>query len=240
MDCDAFQQALPELLYGELPADERPAAEAHAQSCPECGALLEDLRPVPGSLKPLQPSPLLNAKIRLAGRDLLLERPDLRVGGLLHRWALVLLVGLIAAVSFTIGVYVRETPDEAAPPETLPIPDRPLVDEDPPEPAGPSRPAPPRAPQAWQRVLFDAAREAMDGGDAERALQFFTRADAVCADGPLAGEARLGRAEALVGLDRPGEAREALRALRADVLGGVLPPDPTLLQRVQELEERIH
>jgi Putative zinc-finger len=46
LDCDGFAAALADYLEGDAPDAVRAAVEAHAEQCPACGALLEDLRTI--------------------------------------------------------------------------------------------------------------------------------------------------------------------------------------------------
>jgi len=50
MSCQTFREKLIDLVYDELPADERPAVEQHLAGCPGCRAELEALRFARGAL----------------------------------------------------------------------------------------------------------------------------------------------------------------------------------------------
>ncbi len=248
MSCAELHEDLPDLLYGALEPERRAAAEAHLAGCAACAGLLRELEAVREGLPAPPPPPLLTARVKLAARDALLEArgpapssaapaPD--------RWLLLLALGLAAClgvVGFGLGVGWERT--RAAPPggdATLPVPAAP-GDADAPtpawvEPEPPRRaPTPPRAPEAWQRVLFDAATGRLARGDAAGARSFFERARAVAPDGPLGAAAQVGEAEALLALGEVAAARALLEAARRDLLAGVATGGPGLLQRIAELD----
>lgn len=247
MDCSGFQAELPDLIYGELDPEVRPAVEAHLSSCSECAGLTDELRQVKGSLPRVDLPPRLGARIQVAARDVLLEeRPPAPLrGGPLHLTAAAVLGLTLVIVGFGLGVAWERTDEEASSSGLLlPAPDRPPSTPDPGPGDPPERPDPgqataPRAPEAWQKVLFDAARSHLDNGDATRAREFYRRAEAVNPQGPLAIPSRLGAAEAALLLGRREDARALLRSVRASLAAGeVARPEP-VLERVQALEQEL-
>lgn len=245
MDCEAFQEELPDLVYGELPPERQAAAAAHAAECAACADLLAEVRAVreavPAPLPPVQ----LGARLKLLARDHLLEReaplPPDRRGGPLHL-ALVAVLGMVL-VGFGLGVaYERQRgPSAATPRPTIPFLEPPAGPEDlprdPPRPSGSA--IPPRAGPAWQRVLYDAALERQASERLAEAEQYFRRAAAVAPRGPLAGSARLGLVEVLLRQERRTEARSELEQLRRELQAGLIPGGAPLLQRAAELANEL-
>lgn len=244
MDCSGFQAELPDLIYGELDPEVRPDVEAHLRACSDCAGLTDELRQVKGSLPRMELPPRLGARIQLAARDVLLEEraPTPLRGSPLHLAAAAVLGLALVVVGFGLGVAWQradEPPGLVLPdPERL-APDSPEGPGDPPERPGLGQPAAPRAPEAWQRVLFDAARSHLDKGDASRAREFYRRAEAVHPRGPLAIPARLGAAEAALRMGRRDDARALLRSVRAALAAGEVPQPEAALERVQALEQEL-
>lgn len=244
MDCDAFQAELPDLLYGELEEDARPGVEAHLRDCASCRGLTEELRAVKGSLPTAEMPPLLHARIGLHTRDALLEArgPAPLRGGPLHLVAAIVLGLALVMVGFGLGRMTDGKGDEVG---RLVLPDDPekLAREplpgEPPERPGLANPLVPRAPEAWQRVLHDAARDHLRKGDASEAREFFRRAEAVHPQGPLAVACRLGAAEAAIMQGHRQDARQLLRSIRASLTTGEVPNGAALLERVQALEQEL-
>ncbi len=58
MNCERFDEQLPEYMEGDLGGDEREALERHAESCARCRPILEDLKSIvaaAGALGPIEP-----------------------------------------------------------------------------------------------------------------------------------------------------------------------------------------
>lgn len=234
MNCEALETALPELLYGGLPDDEAQAANAHLARCAACNRLVDELRPIPGSLRKAPAPPDLLQEIKLAARDQLLEQELTARRGPLHVLATVVLAACLTLVGFALGV--RWDSDEA--PRGL-GPDRVVIT--PGEGGGGDSEAPGDRPprvvdgEPLQRMLIDAA-DGYLGREPERARDYFARARELAPRSPLAAAARAGEARALLALERPQEARELVRETRALILAGDLRADAELLQQLYDLE----
>lgn len=242
MECEAFQSELPDLVYGELSDERRAQAEAHAESCASCAAIYAEIKGIKGALPAPLPPPQLGTRLKLLARDQLLDEkapsPD-RTGGPIHV-AIVTILGA-CLVGFGLGVTFERrqqeggpTPRVSLPPEVLTFPSRtPTATPTPARPTGSALPA--QARSAWQRRLHEAGEERLQAERWEDAEAFFRRSAALLPDGPLAGSARAGAAQALIRQDKRGQARTELEALRRDLQTGVVPSDAALLQRVAEL-----
>ncbi len=69
MSCDRFSEALGALVDGALPAEERPALEAHLGQCDRCRALVRDLERIRAAARGLErPMPPDRAWLTLAAR----------------------------------------------------------------------------------------------------------------------------------------------------------------------------
>ena len=251
MDCDAFQAELPDLIYGQLDPDAETGVSTHLADCASCAELTAELRAVRGAVTQVPPPPLLQARVKLAARDQLLDErpapsPFVR-GGSFHLVAVVILGVCIGIAGFGLGVAYEQGPAPSSPeaPSIL-VPDDPGdVDAD--EPAWSDPPPPndsglgpvPRAPEAWQRVLFDAGSGKLTQGDFAGAREFFRRAAAVAPEGPLAAAARVGVAECSLRLGRLEEAERILTEVEAAVRGGTLNGGAHLLQRVHDLQQEL-
>lgn len=255
VDCDGFQQELPDLVYGEVDPEVRPHLDAHGASCGPCAALLAELLAVKGALPELRPPPLLAARVKLLARDELLARqaaeeqarPAPPVGPTLHLAAVAVLAGCVGVVGFVLGVRYRgdepslEVPrgpgDVTTEPRQVPGDAAWIGTSEGPDElpsTGPRRPVP-RAPEAWQRVLFDSAKGMARKGELRQAREFYRRAVAVAPDGPLAAEAQVALAELLLVAGERDEGLKLLEATRRGILAGKLVGGPTLLQRIAEL-----
>lgn len=258
VDCDGFQQELPDLVYGEVDPEVRPHLDEHKASCGPCAALLAELLAVKGALPEMRPPPLLAARVKLLARDELLARqaadeqlrPPPPVGPTLHLAAVAVLAACVGVVGFVLGarwrggepsLEVPRGPGDVTPADTEPrrgpgdatwIGTSTGPDELP--STGPQRPVP-RAPEAWQRVLFDSAKGMAQKGEVRQAREFYRRAVAVAPDGPLAAEAQVALAELMLVAGERDEGLELLEATRRDILAGKLVGGPTLLQRIAEL-----
>ncbi|MEZ6188888.1 MAG: zf-HC2 domain-containing protein, partial [Planctomycetota bacterium] len=100
MNCEALETALPELLYGGLPDDEAQAANAHLARCAACNRLVDELRPIPGSLRKAPPPPDLLQELKLATRDQLLEEQLTSRRGPLHLAATLVLAASLTLIGF--------------------------------------------------------------------------------------------------------------------------------------------
>jgi hypothetical protein len=258
VDCEAFTSDLPDLLYGELPADRLAAVKEHADSCTPCQELLGELRGVKGALPSVVPPPTLGTRLKLLARDELLADSDSRPrldarGGPLH----LIVVGVLAAclVGFALGIVFERGRDEptlarsSPTPSTLPSP-RPSVSPEPSLalPDGPdqlepgikrSDPPPPtpvpKAPAAWQRVLYDAGRSRLRQGKLAEARVFFLRSAKIDPKGSLAAAAEAGAAEALLRQGYRQKALAELEQIRRAILAGKRYGDGNVLQRIAEL-----
>lgn len=258
MDCDALQQELPDLLYGELDEALRSACAEHTAGCPACAQLLAELQAVRAVEPRPVPPPLLGWRVKLAARDALLNGdpdalPQDRRGLFLPLLTAGLLATLLALTAFALGVAVGRRAARRGSPPALPLPEVPDADAVRPAEPGPGEPRelgaeadglprPPRraldVPQAsvaWQRVLLDAARARLAKGELRAAREFFVHAARIAPRGPLAAAARLGAAEAALRAGRSQTAAHELQALRKELLAGLLSGDAALLQRLDEL-----
>jgi hypothetical protein len=259
VDCDGFQQELPDLVYGQVDPEVRTYLDEHRASCSACAAVLAELQAVKGALPEMRPPPLLAARVKLLARDELLARqaadeqakPAPPVGPTLHLAAVAVLAACVGVVGFVLGTRWREGEpslevprgpgDVATEPRRVPG-DPTWIGTMPPggwgpdelPSTGPQRPVP-RAPEAWQRVLFDSAKGMAQKGEVRQAREFYRRAVAVAPDGPLAAEAQVALAELMLVAGERDEGLELLEATRRDILAGKLVGGPTLLQRIAEL-----
>lgn len=257
MNCERFQLDLPDLLYGELPPEGRAEAEAHAEGCPACAALLAELRGVKGALPSVTPPAALGTRLKLLARDELLagapreQRAEVgAAGGPLHLAA----VGLLAAclIGFALGIAFQRRQEERLPPPppptprvafsptpALPIPRDPAELPEGPgviEATDPTPPVPvPRRGPAWQRVMYDAGYARLQQGKLEDARTFLLRAAAVDPEGALAAAAEVGAAEALLRQGQREEALAELEAVRRAILAGQRYATGSVLQRIAEL-----
>jgi len=254
VDCERFQAELPDLLYGELDAEAQPEVEGHLEGCSSCQGLTEDLRAVRQAVRRDDQPDALAARIKLAARDELLAGRRggggaARRGGPIHLVALVVLGLCVLLAGFGLGVaWERQDPREddlaARPEPTVRVPAPDEVGGDEPDWVGEFGPDPaidpagrvPRAPEAWQRVLFDAASGHQRRGDLAAAREFYARSVAVCPEGPLAAAAWVGAAEVELERGEAAEARRILAEVRVGVQAGHLPGGPRILQRIAELE----
>ncbi|HBP22242.1 MAG TPA: hypothetical protein DEA08_31225 [Planctomycetes bacterium] len=256
MNCERFQLDLPDLLYGEMPPEASQAAESHAEGCPECAALLAELKGVKGALPSVTPPAALGTRLKLMARDELLSTAPREqkaeigaAGGPLHLAA----VGLLAAclIGFGLGIaFQRRQADRLPPPPPTPsvafspTPALPIP-RDPDElPEGPgvieaTDPTPPvavpRRGAAWQRVMYDAGYARLQQGKLEDARTFLLRAAAVDPEGALAAAAEVGAAEALLRQGRREDALAELEAVRRAILAGKRYATGSVLQRIAEL-----
>ncbi len=248
MDCDRFCEDLPDLLYGELPADHRERAEGHADGCASCQSLLTELRAVRGALPELAPPVHVVDRIKLAARDVLLAEQAPAVaarGGTLHAVAAVLLAACVCLAGFGLGMaYERGRASDPAPQPQRPraAPPQPDADETWIEVQGtgskPLRLAPSsQPPEAWQRVLHDAATERLRAGSWVAAREFFLAAAEIAPRSPLAAAAEVGAAEALLRRGERARAAEELERTRRRIHAGARFGDPSVLQRIAELAE---
>lgn len=253
VDCEAFQHELPDLIYGEVDPEVRPALDDHRRGCSSCDALVVELEAVRQSLPPLRPPPLLQARIKLAARDELLAAagagpaPAPPIGPTLHLAAACVLAACVGIVGFVLGTTWDRRPADGDDPR-LPVP-RGATDIGrepalPPGSGGSTEPEPPgrhgpvpRAPEAWQRVLYDAAVARVRAGNDAEAAEFFRRAAAVAQEGPLAAAANVGLAELLLKQGKKAEAKALLEETRRAILGGKLVGGPALLQKIAELSQ---
>lgn len=257
MNCERFQLDLPDLLYGEMPPEAQQAAEAHAEGCAACAALLAELKGVKGALPTVTPPAALGTRLKLMARDELLSAgaPDQRAevgaaGGPLHLAA----VGLLAAclIGFGLGIAFQRRQEDRVPPPSLPSPSVafsptpalpiPRDPDDLPkgpgliEAADPTPPVPvPRRGAAWQRVMYDAGYARLQQGKLEDARTFLLRAAAVDPEGALAAAAEVGAAEALLRQGHGQEALAELEAVRRAILAGQRYATGSVLQRIAEL-----
>jgi hypothetical protein len=253
VDCESFQAELPDLIYGQLHPDAEDGVAAHLAGCANCTELTAELRAVRGAITQAPPPSLLGARIKLAARDELLSKrasPFAR-GGSFHLVAVVILAVCVGIAGFGLGIAYERVPERPTPPPDMGQPSLPLPD-DPsdvggagPDWADPSPPADsglgpvPRAPQAWQRVLFDAGSGKLEAQDFSDAREFFRRSAAVAPEGPLAAAARVGAAECSLRLGRLEEAGRILNEVEAGIRGGELHGGAHLLQRIHDLKQEL-
>lgn len=248
MECEHFQEDLPDLLYGELPEERRTWAEEHARGCADCQGLWQELRAVRGALPPLAAPTHLQDRLKLAARDELLTRaPGGRTpgrGGALQLVAATILAACVTLAGFALGVaYERRRAPAPAPRLEQRASDPPAPGEPPwievnaPSPPGLRLSPTPQPPEAWQRVLHDAACERLRTGDLRAAREFFLRAAQMAPTSPVAAAAELGAAEAALRLGEAEQARRELDLLQQRIRAGVRVGDAALLQRAAELAQ---
>jgi hypothetical protein len=108
LDCDGFAAALADYLEGDAPDAVRAAVEAHAEQCPACGAMLEDLQAIrhdAAALPALVPSRDLWSGIaeRIDARVIPLGRPARTIVPARRSWARPA-VAAAALVAVTAGI----------------------------------------------------------------------------------------------------------------------------------------
>ncbi|MBI3723056.1 hypothetical protein HY251_03740 [bacterium] len=250
MECDGFEAVVVDLLYGELPAERKPEVDAHAAQCPKCGTLAREL----GEARQLAlalparvtPPRAVDERIAVAARAAA-ERDvsafPLR-GGSLHVAAAALLVALLSATGFLLGRMTAKPPkvvepvtsDHWTPPRTpgdmVPNGERGNT------PHAGSQDKEPRDPgHRYQEELLSLGKSKLEKKEFSDALTIFRGIYATSGRYPAAIEARLGMAEAYLGLKKFEDADRHARFVRDDVDHF----DPTVEQshRAQTILDRI-
>jgi hypothetical protein len=250
VECERFQGALVDLLYGDLDADERAFASEHRSQCPTCSGLareLEEARDAVRELGGLPPPPELDRAVSLAARAAVetdVRRAPLRGSGL-HVAAAVILAVSLGALGFALGA--SSTRRSSEPPPSLAIDPTPAptdssvpVANAPTPPRRHPRELPPSHVREWQRMNVETGRAKLAAGDVALALTCFEQAAARGWYTDLGFEARLGMAEAQAAAGKRDAALAALDELALDVKGDVLQmPLPGFAERLAEVERRI-
>jgi anti-sigma factor RsiW len=224
MSCEQVSAQMIDLLYGELPAGERPRVEAHLADCERCRATLEGFRQVRGTVRAAleQPAPSrVHDVILRAARESLTARRVSFWDRLRGRWTMPALATVGALAVFALAGRLFLNPERTlergrsllAP--ATPAPERSPTPTPTPTPSSPAPSAAPSSTSAPAPSLPPAAVDGLFGNGAPAGKE---------ATGPAARQRRVdrsgGRSLGLSSVGIGGEERGgSAAASRGDDLG---------------------